>query len=256
MDAIKHLIGFFLKIASTFFFVAIIWWLVALIFPGIGIKTLLAKNTLNASGSPDWIPSPRKYSSLFNTKTKEQNEYTNLYIPAAPYSGYSIAAATGSGNGASYTQYQYVRYSDSDPVVTTDSQDETLQTATTTTTSNVEQAAEPIFSLRSLYIRNLSIYEGGHIYTGISFVGEARSNMFREGKFPIIMVDQAGRAVGIAAAIATTDWSVPGWVRFESKIPYTLPNQTPCTMVFEEALTQQERVSRNPLRVSMAVRCN
>lgn len=79
--------------------------------------------------------------------------------------------------------------------------------------------------------------------------------MFRDGKFPIIIIDGAGRLVGVSAAVAQTAWAVPGWVRFETRINYTLPNKAPCTMIFEEALTQTERV-RQPLRVPLPIRCN
>jgi hypothetical protein len=108
---------------------------------------------------------------------------------------------------------------------------------------------------RSLNIRNLSIYEGGAVYTGLSFIGEARSSMFRDGKFPIVVIDQSGKVIGISAAIAQSTWSVPGWVRFETRITYPLPNKVPCTMIFEENLTQAER-SRAPLRVPLPIRCN
>jgi hypothetical protein len=109
---------------------------------------------------------------------------------------------------------------------------------------------------RSLSIRNLSIYQGGHVYTGLSFVGEARSTMFRDGKFPVVVIDAAGRLVGISAAVAQTQWAVPGWVRFETKIMYALPNNVPCTMIFEEALTPAEQKLHAPHRVPLGVRCN
>jgi hypothetical protein len=105
-------------------------------------------------------------------------------------------------------------------------------------------------------VRNLSIYEGGHVYTGLSFVGEARASLFREGKFPIVIIDQSGRVVGMSYAVATTNWAIPGWVRFETKINYVLPNKVPCLMIFEEMLTEKERVARKPARLPMSVMCN
>jgi hypothetical protein len=109
---------------------------------------------------------------------------------------------------------------------------------------------------RSSLVRNLSIYDGGHVYTGLSFAGEARSSLFRNGKFPIVVIDRSGRVVGISSALATTDWTVAGWTRFDTKINYTLPVNTPCTMIFEEALTEGERISRQPNRVAIPVMCN
>jgi hypothetical protein len=128
----------------------------------------------------------------------------------------------------------------------------------TKASSSVPTALTPNASIpnRTLYVRNLSIYEGGHIYTGLSFIGEARSTMFRQGKFPIVMVDAYGKVVGVSTAAAENDWTVPGWVRFNTKIEYVLPKNMPCTMVFEEAQFPDERAKKAPTRVPLATRCN
>lgn len=261
MDTIRYLIKFFIKMAFTFFFAAVIWWLVSLIFPSLSYKSLAFKPSKGTTLGDDWLPSPKKYSGLFGRKATVVTETTNLYVPAPAFSGYNInTAAQDSKDGNTYANYTYLTYTATGTMLVNVDGTPVIQEASASSNQEIvspsKNTTDPATVPRNLYVRNLSVYEGGHIYTGLSFVGEARSNMFRDGKFPIVMVDQVGHAIGIAAAVATTDWSVPGWVRFESKIPYTLPNQTPCTMVFEEALTQQEKTTRNPLRVPLMVRCN
>ncbi len=174
------------------------------------------------------------------------NEYTNVYVPPPAFNQYGL-----NNDQYQFSTYSYVTYTSTGTAVINGSsarQGENSQAPV--------QSKTTLSSNRVLSIRNLSIYEGGHVYTGLAFVGEAKASMFRDGKFPIVVVDQAGKVVGVSAAIATTNWTVPGWVRFETKITYPLPVNVPCTMIFEEALTQQERNTRQPLRVPIQERCN
>ncbi len=88
-------------------------------------------------------------------------------------------------------------------------------------------------------IRNLSIFEGGHIYTGISFSGEAKETIFRDGKFPILIVDNNGRIAGVSYAEQINMWATPGWARFQVKVQSVLPNRVQCSMIFQSANQQQ-----------------
>lgn len=262
MDSIRHLITFFLKVAFAFFLFAFVWWVVSIFFPFLSIHSFISSTTGSSTPQEDWLPSPRKYSSLFNKKKVAQNEYTNVYVAPAPYNGYTL-----NNKEYTYTSYNYVTYTSTGTSITEgvkNSQGENRVSATGPITVNDERissavpTSSPVALLneRVLSVRNLSIYEGGHVYTGLSFIGEAKATMFRDGKFPIVVVNQKGQVIGVSAAIATTNWAVPGWVRFETKIVYPLPSNAPCTMIFEEALTQAERSARQPLRVPIQVRCN
>lgn len=255
MDIIKHFIGFFIKLAFAFFLAASIWWLVSLLFPTLSIKSFVPKNS-NKSLSNDWLASPRKYSALFKPPATTTN-FQVFVVPPSPNQ-----YVDDQNQNYTYNRYDYLVYTQSGTVVVNGdaSNPATKSTTTKQSTSSVLPAKSPVSLSNSVernrVIRNLSIYEGGHVYTGLSFIGEARSEMFKEGKFPIILVGQNGRVVGVSAAIATTNWTVPGWTRFETKITYPLPSDTPCTVVFEEALTQNEKISRQPLRIPIPVRCN
>lgn len=265
MDLLRHLIGYFIKIAFAFFFAALIWWLVSLLFPSLSLRSLMisVKMRNSSTTTEGWLPSPRKYSGLLGKRAAQPDENTNLYVSGEPYTsdtqfnGYNL-----SNDQYQYTKYNYVTYTSSGMRTVNGSTGEEvtqgMPEAGTHATSSVlpVQPASALTSNRSLTVRNLSIYEGGHVYTGLSFIGEARNSMFRDGKFPILMIDQAGRVIGVSAARATTDWTVPGWTRFETKIIYALPVNTPCTMIFEEALTEVERRVRQPLRVPIQMRCN
>lgn len=91
------------------------------------------------------------------------------------------------------------------------------------------------FSPVDLYLRRLSIYTGGMIYTGLSFTGEARNTFFNKGTFPIYVTDINGRIVDTEIAYATSDWTVPGWTRFTVTIKGVLPVRTMCALVFRAA---------------------
>lgn len=100
-----------------------------------------------------------------------------------------------------------------------------------------------------LLVRNLSIFEGGHIYTGITFSGEAKENMFVNGKFPILIIDNNGRIAGVSYAEQINMWATPGWARFQVKIQSVLPNKVPCRMIFQSASQQQ-------IKSSIPITCN
>lgn len=259
MDTIKQLIAFFLKVAFAFLLAALVWFLVSLFFPQLSIRGAIPSGT---GSSTDWLPSPRKYSSLFGKKVAVPDATTNLFVASLPYNGFN----TRNNGQYTYSKYTYVTYTGSDGEIlrtTTETPNRDVQlvtrgtdVGTAPTTAVPRQSPTALTTNRSLIVRNLSIYEGGHVYTDLSFVGEAKSTMFRDGKFPIVIVSQSGKVIGVSAAVATSNWTVPGWTRFTTKIYYTLPVNVPCTMVFEEALTDKEKIVRQPLRVPIAVTCN
>jgi hypothetical protein len=247
------MISYFLKIAVLFFSVACVWGLASFFFPNLNFRTLIS-GTASENGivkKNDILPSPRKYQGLFSTKSSEVA--SNTYVPKAPYSGYAVSPSL-EGKGYTYTNYEYLMYT-STGTIRVQGTAYTPPLSIVATSTSTPLAPRALLPGRSLYVRNLSIYEGGHIYTGLSFIGEARSSLFKEGKFPIVMVDTSGKMIGVSAALAENDWTVPGWVRFRTKIEYPLPKNMACTMVFEEALLPAER-SRIPVRVPLQVQCN
>ena len=238
METLRYIIKFFLKIAVAFFALVVIWWFVSLLFPDLSFRSLVPMSK-KGEVQQDWLPSPREYGKLFPKKSAP-NEHTNLFVAQAPYNGY--------GNSSGQNT-NYITYTGEGSVLSKSKNGEVIAGNPATQ----EQAT--VSASRSATIRNLSVYEGGHIYRGLTFIGEARSSMFREGKFPIVLVDATGRVIGVSVAVATTNWAVPGWTRFQSTINYTIPKNVPCTMVFEEALSQVERV-RLPVRVPLRVVCS
>lgn len=255
MDVLKSLIGLLIRIMFAAFFVAFVWWLVALLYPSLSM--LSVKQTFFGEGSKDILPSPRTYGGFLNrakTPTWEQNTVT--WGGLVPYGD------TTPTPGYSYSNVNYVDYTDkgmqvvdqSGNKVATSYDDYTKKMTANYQAQGSSSSTAPV--VRSLYIRNLSIYEGGSVRQGISFVGEAKSSMFRNGSFPIVLLDKDRRVIGVSAGVALSTWSVPGWVRFETRINYQIPAQSPCTMVFQEALTEAEYTTRQPLRVPLAVRCN
>ena len=254
MDTLRHLLSFFIKIAFAFFFFALIWWLLSIVFPRLSFRNIIPVFRGTQGTSTDILPSPRVYKGLFGTPATP-SATTNVFVagPAykagAPYNGYNTL------QDSSYT-YSYTSYNNSNgsgevTVLQPNDPPSFIPPPSSVPTSSPNSLRDH----RALYIRNLSIFQGGHVYTGLSFIGEAKSSMFKNGRFPIVVVDASGKIVGVSFAIAETTWAVPGWVRFRTKIDYLLPSNVPCTMIFEEALNQTERV-RQPARVSIPIRCN
>lgn len=100
---------------------------------------------------------------------------------------------------------------------------------------------------RSYYLRNLSVYDGAMISEGRTIYGEARDVMFKNGAFPIIIVDARGQYIASMQAVNTGTWATPGWGRFQATVPVRLPNAA-CSLVF---LSAQQNIQ---LRVF--ARCN
>ena len=258
METLRHLFSYCIKIAFAFFFFACVWWLISLLFPQFSFSNVIPMFTSGTSTSSDWLPSPKAYGGLLG-KAATPDDTTNVYVHGAPHT--STAPFNGYGLGSSgyaYSTYVYERYdAKGNKVLTTgtgdstaDSEEELLRKSQDTRTG--------FLTKKNLLIRNLSIYEGGHVYNGLSFTGEAKSILFKNGVFPIIVVDASGRVVGVSQARALTTWSTAGWTRFDTKITYLLPNNVPCTMVFEEGKEQYSYTvnTKQPLRVGIPVRCN
>jgi hypothetical protein len=223
MDTIKYLIGFFFKLAFAALFVALIWWLVSLLFPALSFSQL--KAVFSGEEKRDILPSPRAYSGLFKV-TNIPTATSNLYVHGQAFQGYS-QSPTG----------EFLTYG-----------------------SKSTGAAQPTTApTRSMYIRNLSIYENGHVYTGLSFVGEARNEMFSNGGFRIVIIDQRGGLIGTSRAIKQENWSVPGWSRFSVKVQHVLPpGGVPCSMIFEQDIEQfkYSGTTAQPVRVGIPIKCN
>jgi hypothetical protein len=253
MDTLRHLIGFFIKVAFAFFFFAMIWWLLSILFPMLSFHNIMPTFKGAVSTSSDILPSPRLFGTLFK-KPATPDGKTNLFVAAAPYKPGSPYNGYNTLGDSSYT-YSYIEYGRSNgfngaTVLPPNDPPSFIPPESVPTTS-----PNTLIDHKALYIRNLSIFKGGHVYNGLSFIGEAKSSMFRDGKFPIVVVDTRGNIVGVSFAIAESRWAVPGWVRFHTTIDYLLPSNVPCTMIFEEALSVNERV-REPARVPFPISCN
>ena len=188
-------------------------WLVGIFYPD-----FKPSNVFNARiFSGDWLPAPKNYSTLLTPKNSD-GTYGTVYEPAPEYNGYNTA------NGGYY--------------------------GSTANTSNTQvwNGNTSAFAEKSLYLRNLSIYEGGNIAYNTTIVGEARDIMFKNGAFPIFVLDSRGKIVSSTQAVNTGTWAATGWVRFQARIPSRLPAGTNCMLLF---------ISDNqPVKVGMSVKCN
>jgi hypothetical protein len=255
MESVKYLLNFLFKLSIVAFFAALVWWGVVTYNPNfqlrslIGITSTASSTESSTSGKvkEGWLPSPRVFGGLLNKPATPGSENVATY--GRVFNGYG----TNSGDEFNYVTYKAagVEMAQGKGRTPTNNGAQLGMLATTTVLPpNTYQ-----YSQKNLYVRNLSMYEGGHVYTGLTFVGEARETMFINGKFPIIVADQTtGKAVSVSFAEATTNWTVPGWVRFQVKISTVSPSKVPCLMVFEQA-RMQGSVSQ-PARVVVPVVCN
>ncbi len=247
MDIIRYLLSSLFKIAIVLFFAAIVWWLVSLFIPGSSLRAMFSLSaTSTAKGG--WLPAPGSWNGLFG---QQKIATGNTYVHGEAFNGYGNAY-NGNQGGA---QVDYITYTmDGTKIIRGNNNEEVFDNQNEINSNqNVNSDG---YSQRNLYVRNLSIYEGGHAYTGLSFVGEARNTMFQDGKFPIIIVNNAGQVVSISSAEAISNWTIPGWTKFQVKIKDTLPYKVPCTMVFESAKPNYSYQPIQTVRVAVPLMCN
>ncbi len=230
MDTIRYLLSVVLKFALVLFLLVIMLWFVGVFYPQFKISNLFGPNTFSA----DWLPAPKNYSGLLGT-VKKDGQYGTVYVPNAPYNGYTNTT-NGYSNG---TDIQWTTYTATGTQTVHGNAQVTDQIYTGNTTA---------YSEKSLYIRNLSVYDGSNITYGTRFVGEARDTMFKNGTFTIAVIDRSGTIVGTTQAINTGTWAAPGWARFQATLQSRLPPGADCALVFFSA--QQN------IKVGIAVKCN
>jgi hypothetical protein len=211
MDTIRFLLGKVFQIVFILFIMAGILWFVGTFYPEFRLSNLISVNTF----STDWLPAPKNYKGLLGSP-QSGGTYGTEYIAGPAYNGYSNAPASGNQN--------------------------------TNVNNQVFTGNTSAYAEKSLYIRNLSVYEGGKVSYGLTFVGEARDTMFRNGIFPISIIDRTGKVWGTTQAINTGAWATPGWARFQATIPNQLPPNIDCALIFFSA--------NQNVKVGLAVRCN
>lgn len=224
MDTIRILLGFIVKIVFALLVGAFILWLVGLLYPNFKPSNLFKKNIFTF----DWLPAPKNYGGLLGTRSDENGK---VYVPGPAYNGYGAAGAYANGANVDWTIYTGT----SSYVVRSNPQN--TNTAGHTTA----------YSDRSLYLRNLSVYDGANVSYGMTIYGEARDTMFRNGIFGTTVIDRDGRVIASTQAINTGSWAAPGWTRFKLTIPTRLPNGLDCALVFYSA--------NEPVKVGIPVRC-
>lgn len=226
MDTIRILLGYIVKIVLALLIGAFVLWLVGLLYPNFKASTLFNRNIF----SFDWLPAPKNYGGLLGTRSDTNGK---VYQPGPAYNGYGGSGAYANGADVEWTIYTGT----SSYVVRSNPQNNT------TSAGNTIPYAD-----KSLYLRNLSIYQGGNISYGMTIYGEAKDTMFRNGIFTMTIIDRSGRIISSTQAMNTGSWAAPGWARFQMTIPTRLPAGIDCALVFNSA--------NEPVKVGIPVRCN
>lgn len=226
MDTIRFLLGKIVALAVVLLLISFVLWLVGVMYPDFKPMNILKGELFTR----DWLPAPKNYGGLLGKRTNS-DENGKVYVPGPAYDGYANA------NG------YYQSTGDVEWVIYTSTGTQIIGSR------NPSSGTTTAYAQKSLYVRNLSIYNGGSISYGMTFVGEARETMFKNGIFPILVLDEKGRILATTEAINTGTWSIPGWARFQATIRNQLPKNTPCTLLFLSGNQQS-------VRIGMNVRCN
>jgi hypothetical protein len=294
MDTLRTSMKLLFGLGAGMVFITFVWFIFVSMYPNVSTKSLLSFMTSSSTKSTesvekkkkvktksdDWLPAPVNVADLFR-RSPAQGTTTNLYVAPPPYDGSSntykntnsqqpfngysnIYANSGSQQSSNYS---YIVYTSSGTQVQRsdggkgayDLNTGEYITAYKGTANEAQVKQEPralsTDEIRALYLRNLSIYNKIAISKGFTFTGEAREVMFnKSGSFPLVIIDNLGKVGVIGVAQATTDWAIPGWVRFKATINATLPKNVSCTLVFESAQTQAS--TGKPLRFPYNVICN
>lgn len=217
--------------------------------PGFSFRSLLfvltspnAGNSKQATSTREWLPAPGSFKGIFSPL---YGTSSGGVARMNEFNGYSQ-------NGE---QFDYVAYRQKGIAMA----EGKASYPVTANSAGVGTAVSPrniVYADRGLYIRNLSLYEGGHVYSGLTFMGDAKNSLFVQGRFPIVIVEQTtGRVIARTYASATTNWSVPGWVRFGAKFDTVMQsNSSSCAMIFEAGAPTGS--NNELLRVAIPVMCN
>lgn len=236
MTLIKALLGLLFKLALAAALLAVVMWIIAVFFPQISFKNIAGYLTEGTS-----LESSVDTSSDIDGKATTTKRLPKSWLPVP--GSWKLA---GSGAPPAATDNVYVS---NGPYVHGEAYNSTGSTYGTTYTSSSTERGDQ----RELYLRNLSLPSYGYIYSGMTIIGEAKDSMFAGGRFPIILVDNAGRSGVIAYAQATTNWAIPGWVRFEAKVTSRLPTRMPCTLIFRSESVQP--IMKKPIQIYYPVQC-
>lgn len=171
----------------------------------------------------NWLPDPINLQEMSAPKTADLSN--NLY-------------EGGMTPGTSYMTY-------------TDKGMEVINVPPKTTTFNAQNSG---FYDSSMYVRNLSIYNGESLNTGRTFYGEAKSSFFNNGTFPVYITDNQGKIFAKETAINTGDWSIPGWTRFSVQIRSLLPAHQACKILFIPDQNSQDKNTGE--QVMTSIFCN
>lgn len=222
MDTIRYLLGVIMRLVLILFLVAFIFWLIGFLYPQFKPSSIFSFKMF----SNDWLPAPKNYGLLAgNRRTDGQNGA--VYVPGAPYDGYKNA--------------RYESQEGVDFFVYTASGTQIIR-AKGSGGNQTWNGGYVATDDRGLYVRNLSVFQGGGITYGQRILGEARDTMFRNGSFPIYIVDADKRLVGTMQAVTTGTWAIPGWARFQATVPVKLPGNTYCSLILQSA-TQQIQIN-------------
>ncbi len=232
METIRFLLGKIVLLVPVLLIAGLMYWIGAKLVPFLPASfTKPFSETETGTSTPkknkDWLPAPRNFSGLLKGGTAPiQNEYVpNEYSPNAPYAAQEYAG--GRSAGVNYVTYD---------TYTTGQNTKTTSKTTATSTFNAQQSG---FAQTELYIRNLSLYRGGALYSGMTFSGEAKEVMFTGSRIQILVIDQQRRVIGAGEGMVGSQWAIPGWKRFDAKITTPIQMRGACGLIF--------RSTTNPL---------
>jgi hypothetical protein len=208
MNTLHYLLRKILQMIVVLVLAVLVLWFVSFAYPNFKLSTLVGGDLF----SSDWLPAPRNYSKAPSADTDGMNG--TLYVHGEPYRHQNP-------NPETYQNAQYNVY--------------------VTASEVYGQGGTQVFDgssasvERALYVRNLSIYPSAQLSTGTTFFGEAKEEMFRNGRMTILITSSSGNLLATEEAVMMPQWSIPGWSRFQVTIRTYLQKDIPCKLIFVSA---------------------
>jgi hypothetical protein len=252
METIHLILTYLIRLVVILVIIILVWWGVSTVYPDLSYRNLLTSAGLTSTSSEGWLPYPGSFSGIFGqAKTPDAN--SNVYQGGNMYKGGS-GTVYGTEYNSGSAEVEFISYTSDGTEIRTNPKGSKPSTSTSTQPNEVTKVP---YNNREDYIRNISIYSGATIFKGQIITGEARTIMFKDGRFPVAFIGKDGKVIYVYPAEAQSKWSVPGWNRFEVNVAGILPANTACTVIFQSAnpLANSSSTGLQPIRVAIPVTC-
>jgi hypothetical protein len=232
MELIQHLLSKIVSVVMILLALVFLFWLGRVISPLLPHEWFPSKDTVlakKATSTEFFLPTP---VDLGKNGAHTPTATDNLFVfdgKEASLEAYDSASVyqTGSPQGTWQRdrngQYVFVQH-----VYTVDPSVKDTQ-------GPVFDATKSGFAQMSAYLRSITIPPGAYVYRGLTFHGQAREQMFVNGKFSLFVIDARGNVIGTGEAVTHENSQAVGWHPFSAHIlTLGVSSTKACGLVFQQ----------------------